>query len=99
MPVERMESFSLLNSSTIMPPSFVFLFIPLSVPPVFISILHMTHFGRVSVTASFALMPWPLVSCTLAGTVTERLEGVHIQEAHIDLCCIVINSRHFAEYS
>lgn len=35
----------------------------------------------------------------LAGAVTERLECVHMQRAHIDLCCIVINSGHFAEYS
>lgn len=42
---------------------------------------------------------WPLLSNTLAGTVTERLECVHMQRAHIDLCCIVIHSGHFVEYS
>lgn len=40
-----------------------------------------------------------LLSSTQAGTVTERLQCVHMQRAHIDRCCIVINSGHFVEYS
>lgn len=71
---------------------------------------YLTHYFRRSLSsflyfiekcpANTSSVLWLLLSSTLAGYSNREIRGCsHTKGAHIDLCCIVINRRRFAEYS